>query len=74
MGQWRGACRVLVGEPEGNRHLEVLTLYGRTILKLFLKEENGAWTGLMWLRIGTSDGVSLDVGNFLTSYGTINVS
>jgi hypothetical protein len=45
-----------VGEPEGNRHLEALSVYGRAILKLFLKEENGMWTGMMWLRIGTSDG------------------
>jgi len=29
--------RVLMGEPEGHRHLEALSVYGRTILKfLFL--------------------------------------
>jgi len=56
VGECRGACRVLVGKPEGNRHLEALSICGRTILKLFFKEENGAWGGMTWLRIGTGGG------------------
>jgi hypothetical protein len=38
MGEWRGAYKVWVGKPEGNRHLEALGVDGRTILKLFLKK------------------------------------
>ena len=37
-GEWRGAYRVLVGKTDGNRHLEALSIDGRTILKLFLKK------------------------------------
>jgi hypothetical protein len=40
-GEGRGAYRVLVGRPKGRNHLEDLVIDGR------------AWTGLIWLRIGT---------------------
>jgi hypothetical protein len=45
-----------VGKPDGNRHLEALGIYRRTTSILFLKKENGEWTGLIWLRIGTDGG------------------
>jgi len=56
IGERRGAYGVLVGKPEGKRPL------GRTRnrwynIKLDLQEVGcEAWTGLMWLRIGTGGG------------------
>ena len=57
MGERRGAYRALVGKPEGK------TVLGRPwrrwdyYIKLDLQEVgNGAWTGLIWLRIGTGGG------------------
>jgi len=38
-------------------HLEDPGVYGRIILKLiFRKWDVGAWTGLIWLRIGSGSG------------------
>jgi hypothetical protein len=55
MGEKRNACRLLVGKPEGRRPL------GRPIrtwvdnIRMDLGEMAGVvWTGLIWLRIGTS--------------------
>jgi hypothetical protein len=36
MGERRGACRVLVGKPDGRNHLEDRGVDGRIILKLIL--------------------------------------
>jgi hypothetical protein len=43
-----------LGDPKEGDHLEVLGIDERTILKLICKKWDGeAWTGLIWLRIGT---------------------
>ena len=53
----RGAYRVLVGTHNGREHLEDLHIDGRMILKwIFKKWDVKAWTGLLWLRIGTGGG------------------
>jgi hypothetical protein len=58
MGEGRGAYRILVGRPEGRNHLEDPGVDGRIILKWIFKEWNWeAWTGLIWLRIGTGGGL-----------------
>jgi hypothetical protein len=44
-----------VGKPEGKRPLEDQDVVGWTILKWILEREDWmVWTGLIWLRIGTS--------------------
>jgi hypothetical protein len=55
MGERRGAYRALVGKPEGRRPLgRDPVVDGRIILKWTCERlDGGAWTGLMWLRIGT---------------------
>jgi hypothetical protein len=46
-----------VGRSDGRRHLEDLGVDGRIILKrIFKKWDWEAWTGLLWLRIGTDGG------------------
>jgi hypothetical protein len=56
MGERRGAYRVLVGKPEGRRPLETPRSRWEDNIKMDLREVGwGAWTGSIWLRIGTGD-------------------
>ena len=56
-GARRGAYRVLVAKPEGKNYLEDPGMDGRIILRwIFRKWDVGAWTGSIWLRIGTYGG------------------
>jgi hypothetical protein len=54
----RGAYRVLVGRPEGKRPLGRPRRRLEVNIKMGLKEVGwrGAWTGLIWLRIGSGAG------------------
>jgi hypothetical protein len=55
MGERRDAYRALAGKPEGRNHLEDPGVDGRIILKWTCERlDGGAWTGSIWLRIGTS--------------------
>jgi hypothetical protein len=58
MGEGRGAYRILVGRPEGRRPLGRHRRRCEDNIKMDLQEMGwGAWTGLIWLRIGTGDGL-----------------
>ena len=58
MGERRGAYRVLVGKPEERRPLERPRRKWEDNIKVGLTEVGwGAWTGLVWLRIGTGGGL-----------------
>jgi hypothetical protein len=58
MGEEKGACRVLVGRSEGRRPLGRPRRRCEDNIKMDLQEVGwGAWTGLMWLRIGTGGGL-----------------
>jgi hypothetical protein len=55
MGEKRTAYMVSVGKPEGKDHWENRDISGKIILKWIIKKQDGVvWTGLIWLRIGTS--------------------
>jgi hypothetical protein len=56
-GEKMNAYRILVRKPEGKRSLGRPRLSGRIILRWMVV----VWTGLIWLRIGTS-GRSLSTG------------
>jgi hypothetical protein len=57
-GKRRGAFKILVGRSEDRNHLKDPGIVGRIILKWIFKDWNGReWTGLIWLRIGTSGGL-----------------
>jgi hypothetical protein len=54
MGEGRGAYRILVGRAEGRRPLGRPRRRCEDNIKIDLQEVGwGAWTGVIWLRIGT---------------------
>jgi hypothetical protein len=58
MGEGRGAYRVLVGRPEGRRPLGRPRRRWEDNIKMDLQEVGwGAWSGLIWLKIGTGYGL-----------------
>jgi hypothetical protein len=58
MDDGRGAYRILVGRPEGRRPLGRPRRRREDNIKMDLQEVGlGAWTGLIWLRIGTGGGL-----------------
>jgi hypothetical protein len=60
MGESRGAYRALVGKPEGRRPLgrpKRTRIWEDSIEIDFERLEWGAWTGSMWLRIGSGGGL-----------------
>jgi hypothetical protein len=58
MGEGRGACRILVGRPEGRRPLGRSRHRWEDNIKMDPQEVRwGAWIGLIWLRIGAGGGL-----------------
>jgi hypothetical protein len=59
MGERIGAYRVLVGKLEATRPLGRPRRKWEDNIKVGLRDVGwaGAWTGLIWLRIGTSGGL-----------------
>ena len=60
MGERRGAYRVLVGKPQRKRPLGRPRYRWEDNIKMDIQElgwGGGAWTGLVWLRIGTGGGL-----------------
>jgi hypothetical protein len=56
-GKRRGAYWVLVGKHQGKKPLRRPKRRWEDNIKMDLQEvRRGAWTGLMWLRIGTVGG------------------
>jgi hypothetical protein len=54
MGERRGAYRALVGKPEGTKPLGRPRRKWENNIKMDLRKVGwGAWTGSIWLRIGT---------------------
>jgi hypothetical protein len=54
MSEGRGEYRILVGRPEERRPLGKPRRRWEDNIKMDLQEVGwGAWTGLIWLRIGT---------------------
>jgi hypothetical protein len=57
LGLRRDACRILVGKSEGKRPLGRPGRRWENNIKWISRSGMGAWTGLIWLRIGTSGGL-----------------
>jgi hypothetical protein len=58
MEEGRSAYRILVGRPEGRRPLGRPRHRWEHNIKMDVQEVGwGAWTGLIWLRIGTGVGL-----------------
>jgi len=56
MGERRGVYRCLWGNLSESDYMEDPNVDGRIILRwIFRKWDVGAWTGLIWLRIGTGE-------------------
>jgi hypothetical protein len=57
MGERRGAYRALVGKPEGRRPLKRPRCRWQDNIKRSSRSRVGAWTGSIWLGIGTGGGL-----------------
>jgi hypothetical protein len=58
MGDRRGSKRASVGTPDGRRPLERPRRRWKGNIKMDLREVGwGAWTGSIWIRIGTGGGL-----------------
>jgi hypothetical protein len=56
----KNACRILIGKPEGKRPLgrPRCSWVDNIVFEWIFERQDGVvWTGLIWLRIGTSVGL-----------------
>jgi hypothetical protein len=56
-GERRNADRILVGKPETKRPLGRFRRRWEDNIKMDIRQDWVVWTGLIWLRIGTSGGL-----------------
>jgi hypothetical protein len=52
-----GACRVLMEKPEGKSPYGIPQHRSLIVKWIFWKWDVGAWTRLIWHRMGTGDGI-----------------
>jgi hypothetical protein len=57
LGERRSGYSVLVGKPEGKRPLERPRHRWEDNIKWIFKKWDGAWSGLLWLRLATGVGL-----------------
>jgi hypothetical protein len=57
-GEKRNLYRILLGKPEKKRPAGRQRRRRTDNIKMNLREDGAAWTRSIWLRIGTSGGVS----------------
>jgi hypothetical protein len=57
MDEKRNACRILMGKPEGKKPLGRRRHRWVDNIKIDFRQDRMVWTGLIWLRIGTSGGL-----------------
>jgi hypothetical protein len=56
MGEKRNAYRILVETPEGKKPLGRPRRRWEDNIRMDIRYDGVVWTGLIWLRIGTSGG------------------
>jgi hypothetical protein len=61
------AYRIWVGKPKGKRPVGGPGRRSDNIKKILERQDGVAWTGLMWLKIGTSAGLHKTLGNSLVT-------
>jgi hypothetical protein len=75
MGENKDVYRILVGKPEGKRPQGRPKEGGIMILEWILERQDEAlWTGLMWLRRGTTDGTLVNMGITFESHEMLAIS
>jgi hypothetical protein len=57
MGEKRNAYRIFVGKPEGEKPIGRPRRRSVDNIKMDLREDGMVWIGLIWLRIGKSEGL-----------------
>jgi hypothetical protein len=57
MGEKKNAYRILMGKPEGKRPLGRHRCRWEDTIKMDLRWDGVAWTGLIWRKIGNSGGL-----------------
>jgi hypothetical protein len=57
MGEKMNVYMILVGKPEGKRPIRIPRRRWMDNIRMNLTQDGVVWTGLIWLRMGTSGGL-----------------